>query len=98
MVALVGSNQKETKIPLGVDGKGGFMKMWSQTDEKSKITATCNYLIKSHQYEVIVSNEHGKEKRKQIDAMYEPRFGMDVIDSNNCYLLAEELAQELEKE
>lgn len=72
------------------------MNMFKDKDSKG-IELECNYLASSHEFEVIVKFKT-TIKKETFKASFEPRFGMDVVDSNQALVIAEKLAQQIERE
>jgi hypothetical protein len=65
--------------------------------EVGGITMQIFYSLEPHVFSVVVSD--GKEtKMETFRANFEPVFGMDVLDSNMAYEIAEKLAKVLDND
>ena len=73
-----------------------MIEFWKDTDSKG-ITAKCEFEPINFNYIITVS--YGNTvKTEKFRCSFEPRFGMDIIDSNQSMMIAEKLALEIEKE
>ena len=68
---------------------------WEEEDPKG-IKAKCSYNIKNETYLVEVSKDGHVISEGWRREGYQPRFGMDLVDSNYSLEIAEKLAQQLE--
>ncbi len=73
------------------------MKQQMWTDTQGEMTASCFFDTDKGLYEVEVVFK-GKKKSRTFPCSFTPYFGMDVVDQSESGKIAEELAQEHEKE
>lgn len=71
------------------------MEMWKGIDKKG-IEANCRYNSITKMF-IIKVGYLNESIEKEFSANFEPIFGMDILDMNMSYKIAEELALIIEK-
>lgn len=77
------------------------VEFYSTTEKDGDLRCNCRYNIRDNEYTVSVwrENKEGSTKTKSWKRLgFEPRFGIDEIDYNYSYKIADELSNKFDKE